>query len=296
MQWRKIGKSLLFPKKALLVLLLPISSAALVYAMLYLTDNDPLRIAAYVMAFYTLVIWCARVPKIIDRFKSVKNENRYAVRWQSDPRLRVNVSLGGSLVWNGAYALFQLGLGIYHRSFWYYSLAAYYFSLAVMRLLLVRHSARHRPGEKMRDELKYYRVCGGVFLVMNIALSVMMFCMISQNREVTHNEITVIANAAYTFFTLTKAIVNVIKYRKYNSPVFSASKAISLAAACVSMLTLEETMLTTFGRDSLSDLARLIFLSASGGAVSVIIVAMAAFMLVQSGRKLKILNSEKESE
>lgn len=295
MPWKKIGKALLFPNVVISAALLPISCAALVYAMLSLPDNNPVRIASYILAFYTLIIWCARAPKIYAFFKSFKNGNRYAVRWQSDPRLRVNVSLGSSFVWNSAYALFQLGLGIYHRSFWFYSLAAYYFSLAVMRFFLVRHSTRHNPGEKMRDELRHYRACGVVFLVMNLALSVMMFCMIHQNRQVAHNEITVIANAAYTFFTLTKAIVNVVRYRKYNSPVFSASKAISLAAACVSMLTLEETMLTTFSAGGIGGLARLIFLSASGGAVSVFIVAMAIFMLLQSGKKLKSLDEKEHS-
>lgn len=289
MTWKKLGKAVLFPHAAVMIILLPISAALLTYAMLTLEDTAPIRIASYVLAFYTLVIWCARAPKVFYAAKNVKRENKYAQLWFGDPRLRVNVSLGGSFLWNTAYAAFQLGLGIYHRSFWFYSLAAYYFSLAIMRFFLVRHSARHEPGERMREELRHYRTCGGVFLAMNMALSVMMACMISQNREVTHNEITVIANAAYTFFTLTKAIINVVRYRKYNSPVFSASKAISLAAACVSMLTLEETMLTTFGDGGMSSTARIIFMSASGGAVSAFIVAMAVYMLVQSGKRLNAL-------
>lgn len=289
MNVKKVTKALLFPHIALCVALLPVSAAALVCAMLRLKDTSPLRIASYILAFYTLTVWCMRVPNIIRFFKSVKHENKYARRWFSDPRLRVNVSLGSSFLWNSAYAVFQLGMGVYHRSAWFYSLAGYYFFLALMRFFLVRHSTRHKPGEKMREELLHYRTCGVVFLVMNLALSTMMFYMIYQNRDVKHHEISVIANAAYTFFTLTKAIVNVVKYRKYNSPVFSASKAISLAAACVSMLTLEESMLVTFSKEGMTELAKTIFLAASGAAVSIFIITMAIYMLVQGNRKIKSL-------
>ena len=72
------------------------------------------------------------------------------------------------------------------------------------------------------------------------------FFMLYWNRTFSHHMITAIAMAAYTFTAFTVAIVNVIKYRKYNSPVFLASKVISFASACVSMLTLTSTLLTTF--------------------------------------------------
>ncbi len=61
----------------------------------------------------------------------------------------------------------------------------------------------------------------------------MMFIMVYQGRNYGHHEITTIAMAAYTFTSFTMAIINVIKYRKYKSPVYSATKAISLSSACV---------------------------------------------------------------
>ena len=162
--------------------------------------------------------------------------------------------------------------------------------LAIMRFFLVQYTSRHKPGEKMREELKKYRNCGIVFLVMNLAVSVIMFFMVYWNRTFIHHEITTIAMAAYTFTSFTLAIINAVKYKKYNSPVFSASKAISLAAACVSMLTLESTMLTTFNDGSMDLMARRILLGASGGVVSVFIVAMAIYMIVQGSKKIKLEN------
>lgn len=55
--------------------------------------------------------------------------------------------------------------------------------------------------------------------------------------------------ALYTFYITTTAIIDIIKYRKYNSPVMSISKVIKLAAALVSMLFLETAMFAQFGAD-----------------------------------------------
>ena len=289
MDWKRIGKALLFPPVVVLIVLTPIAAAGLVHSMLRLEGTDPIRIGWYIFSFYTLTIFCARIPRLVRALQNFKNENRYVKLWTGDVRLRTNVTLSGSALWNGVYGALQLGLGIYHRSVWFYSLAAYYATLAAMRLFLVRYTLCHNPGEQMRQELKRYRACGWVFLLTNLALSGMMLYMITQNRRVRHNEITTIAMAAYTFTTLTLAVVNVIRCRKFNSPALSAAKVISLSAACVSMLTLENTMLTTFSGETMMPDKICLFLALSGGAVSIFIVAMAVYMIVQANRKLKSL-------
>lgn len=294
MNWKKILRALLFPHIAVLIVLLPIATAFLIYSMVALGTESIVAIISYVIAAYTLTVWCIRMPNIIKFFKAFKSENKLARRWQEDTRLRMNVSLYGTLIWNTAYGILQLGLGYWHRTFWFYSLAAYYISLAVMRFFLVRHTSRHKAGEKMLLELKKYRTCGIVFLIMNLALTLMIFFMVYWNRTFVHHEITTIAIAAYTFTSLTFAIINVIKYQKYQSPVYSASKAISLAAACVSMITLESTMLTTFGADTLDLFSKRIMLGASGGAISAFIIAMAIYMIVSSTKKIRLLKSRSE--
>ena len=260
MHLKKIAKALIFPHISIMIALLPIATALLIYSMVFADTESVTAIISYIIAAYTLMIWCCKIPHLIKSFKTFKSENKYARIWQEDVRLRVNVSLYGTLIWNTAYALLQLGMGFEHKTFWFYSLAGYYISLAVMRFFLVRHTSKHRHGEKIADELKKYRACGIIFLVMNTALTLMIFFMVYWNRTFNHHEITAIALAAYTFTSFTIATVNIVKYRKYNSPVYSASKAINLASACVSMLTLESTMLTTFGDGTMSLTERRIIL------------------------------------
>jgi hypothetical protein len=278
-----------------MILLVPIATVLLVGSMVFIGTESLVAIVSYVIAAYTLTVWCFKIPYLINFFKTFKNENKYARRWQDDTRLRVNMSLYGSLAWNALYGILQLWLGFYHHTFWFYSLGAYYICLGVMRFFLARHTTRYAPGERMQTEIKKYRACGIVFLVMNLALALIIFFMVYWNRTFEHHMITAIAMAAYTFTALTTAIINVIKYRKYNSPVFSASKAISLAAALVSMLTLESTMLTTFGDGTMTVVAQKWMLGATGGAISVLIVATAIYMIVVGTKKLKQLKSEVEN-
>jgi hypothetical protein len=144
----------------------------------------------------------------------------------------------------------------------------------------------------MRSELVRYRACGWVFLLINLALAAIVVFMLVWNRTFEHHMITAIAMAAYTFTAFTVAIVNVVKYRKYNSPVFSASKAISFAAACVSMLTLSSTMLTTFGDGTMGETQQKIMLGCIGFAVSGVVVAMAVGMILGGTKKIKQYGNE----
>ena len=287
MNWKAIGKALLFPHIAIMIALVPIAAAFLVYSMVCLGTESAIAIVSYVLAAYTLTVWCFKIPYLIRFFSTFKNENKYALRWRGDTRLRVNVSLYGSLVWNTLYGIFQMWLGFYHHTFWFYSIGAYYVCLAVMRFFLVLHTRKYAPGEQMRTELQKYRACGWVFLVMNLALTLIVFFMLYWNRTFIHHMITAITMAAYTFTAFTAAIVNIVRYKKYNSPVFSATKAISFASACVSMLTLTSTMLTTFNDGSMDVFAQKMILGSVGFSVSGVVVIMAISMIVKGTKLLK---------
>ena len=292
MDWKKLGKALLFPHVAVMIVLLPVAAVLLAVSMALIGTESVIAYISYVLAAYTLTVWCCKIPYLIRFFKTVKNENRYARMWLEDTRLRVNISLFGSLAWNTLYGLFQMWLGVVHRTFWFGSLGVYYICLAVMRYFLVSHTRRYAPGERMRSELIKCRACGWIFLVMNLALSLIVFFMLYWDRTFAHHMITAIAMAAYTFTTFTVAIVSMVRYKRYNSPVFSAAKAISFAAACVSMLTLTSTMLTTFGDGTMEPLARKMILGSVGVAVILVVVGMAVGMIARGTRRLKISEQE----
>ena len=83
MDWKKIGKALLFPHIAIVMILLLIATVFLVYSMVFMGTDSIISILSYVLAFYTLMVWTLRVPYFIRFFKNFKEENKYARRWQS---------------------------------------------------------------------------------------------------------------------------------------------------------------------------------------------------------------------
>ena len=98
--------------------------------------------------------------------------------------------------------------------------------LTVIRISLLYAAHGIAPGEDRIREYYCCRLCGAALLFMDIALSVIAFYMVCQNRGFTYHSIATIAMAAYTFAAFTVAVVNVIRYRKYNSPSVGVQGAI----------------------------------------------------------------------
>lgn len=284
---KKILRGLLFPPVFVLIPLVPLAAALLIAAFLLVPADSIVVYVSYALSAYALTVLCARAPAILRKGKAFKEENRYVRRYVSDVHLRLKLSLSASVILNTAYAAFQLALGFYHASVWFYALAAYYFLLAVMRFFLLRDVRTLAPGGNRGRELKRCRFCGAVLLVMDLALAVIVFYIAWQNRGFHHHPITTIAMAAYTFTSFTLAIVNMVKYRKYQSPLLSAAKAISLAAACVSMLTLETAMLSAFGEPSGGAEFRQTMTAATGAAVCLVVLVLAVYMIARPTKEIK---------
>ena len=293
--WKKVLWAIIFPHIAIVIALVPIAAVLLAYSFVFSDGEGVISYVSYGVSAYALTVVCFRIPRIIRFVKRIKEENRLVKKVINDPRFRVQFSLYFSFYFNVAYALFQLGLGIYHSSLWFYSLAAYYFLLAFMRMYLLGFVRSNEHGVLLEKEYKKCRICGIAMLVLNVALSVMVTYMVIVGLPTDYNDIVAIAMAAYTFTALTVGIVNVFNYRKYNSPVFSASKDINLASAVVSMMTLESAMLATFGDGSMDESKMLIVTASTGFAIMAFVLWLAIFMIIRSSKGLKKLKSVKEA-
>lgn len=284
---------ILFPHTAVILLLIPVSAVMLLYA--FYGKKACFRCAVCSIRFVGLYDdrgFVQKQPRILyKKARAIKQEKQIAVLYFSDAALRVKISLYGSFMINVLYAVMQLGLGFINHSVWFYALSGYYLLLAAMRFLLLKNSRNESLGKNLYREYLNYRLCGIILLLMNITLSVIAFYIVSQNKGFTYHYIMTISMAAYTFTVFTTAVVNLIRYRKYNSPVISASKIINLVAAFVSMLSLETAMFTAFGEGN-SPNFRKIMTACTGAAVCVIVLAMAIYMIDHSTKQLHQLEKE----
>lgn len=146
----------------------------------------------------------------------------------------------------------------------------------------------------MEIELKRYRLCGIVLLIMNQALAGIVVFMVHQNRGFDYPGLLIYAMATYSFYSIITAVINLVKFRKHGSPLLSAAKVINLVAAMVSILSLETAMLAQFGGDE-DPLFRKAMTGATGGGVCTIVIVIAAYMIWRATKMLKniqINNSE----
>ncbi len=289
MEWKRLI-NLLYPPIWAIALLVPICAAALVLIFINGYEEYPVAYAAYVLSFYTLCVIVMRCIKVIPkRYRTARQkvyDNPIGGRLMTDMPFRTHVSLYGSLVINLLYVALNIVSGILYHSAWFYVLAFYYTILALMRFLLVRFVNRIGIGRNRFKELRRSRSCGYILLTINLALSGAVLMILYQNKGYKYNGILIYVMALYTFWITVVAIKNLFKYKKLGSPVMSMAKIISMAAALVSMLSLETAMLTEFGSELTAE-QKWIFIALTGAGVSVIVVTMSVYSIVKNSREIK---------
>lgn len=289
MDLKKLIK-LLYPPVWLIALLVPLCTAALIFTFVGGYEEHPLAYASYVLSFYTLTAVVMRCIKTVpSRYRSAKRRvyaNPFGNKFMTDMKFRTHVSLYGSLAVSLLYVALNAVSGALYGSAWFYVLAFYYTILAVMRFLLVRFVNRTGIGRDRLKELRRSKLCGYILLTVNLALSGAVLMILYRNKGFEYNGILIYVMAAYTFYTAALAIINLVKYKKLGSPVMSMAKIINMAAALVSVLSLETAMFSQFGADFSVENQRLM-IALTGAGVSVAIVAMSVYSVAKNNEEIK---------
>ena len=293
MDWKKLGKKLLFPPVWLMVVLVIVSAVAL--ALIFVNGMEA-RIPAYivyVLAFYTLTvvtIFCAVVlPKQYGTIKQKIYDHPLGNRYMTDRVFRTNISLSASF----AVSMLYVGINLWSwhmlESYWFMVLAVYYSIMAVMRFLLVRYVRIQRIGTSMLGEWKRSRICAYILLLINLSLSGAVLMILYRNRGYDYPGIMIYVMALYTFYSTIHAIVDIVKYRKLGSPVMTTAKIVSLSAALVSMLNLETAMFTQFG-GNMAPATQRIFIILTGAGVSMTVVTLSVILIANANKEIRRIN------
>lgn len=290
---KPILKKMIFPKPSLVIISVFVATALLIYTFLYEEDYSPIAYLSYILSAYSLIIVCARFSRIPKgTFQIVMHRNAYIHRYLTDISFKTHVSLYLSLGLNVIFVVMKAFYGFYYHSVWFGTLAAYYIMLAVMRFLLLRYVNHREIGKKVVSEWKHYRLCGVILLLMNITLSGVVVLVVKKNESFRYAGYLIYIVAMYAFYNIISATMDVVKYKKYNSPVMSASKSIKLATALVSMLSLETAMLMQFDASKNPPAFRKAMTAATGGSVCMIVLLIAVYMVVRSTKQLKRLSNK----
>ena len=292
---KKVIHAVLFPKAAVIVLCAVLAALLLIYTFGFYGTGGWIAYASYVFSAYALVIVCiglwsmknsTAVKCVKDTVLEMAGQNPYVSRYKTDVVFKTKISLLLSLALNTGYAVLKFVTGIFYGSAWLITLAAYYTLLLTMRILLLLHINRNT--QEMAAEWKRCRACGVVLLFMNIVLTGMVVLVLRRGEGFAYPGYLIYAMALYDFYTMTMAIVNLVKSRKRKSPVLTAAKVINVAAALIAMLSLETAMITQFGAED-GETFRHTMIASTGGVICVIMAVMAVLMIVRSTKNIKEL-------
>ena len=210
-------------------------------------------------------------------------------RIKNDTHFRIKTFLFLSLVFNLLYSAFLFVVSRVFFSKWFFIMSIYYGLLSIARIFIFFQTDFKKNKQK---KILMMRTCGYFLLLLNVIVSIMMFLLIYTTNHVKHHEITVITLATYTFTTLTLAIIGTIKHFKGDNSLYSSIKIVSLISASVSIVTLTNTMLATFG-DGENHL-RSIILPILSAFVAIFIIVCAILMIIKANKQLRKLKNEQK--
>ena len=272
-------KKYLYPKTYILLIGVLTIIISLIYLIFFNGFGTSISYVLYLLMTYFLIVISIRIYNVI-KFKINKlvDSNKYLSKYKNDYKLIYKVSLFTSLIFNILYALFKLVSGIVFKSFWFISFALYYFLLIILRSNIAREELRDNVS--LKDEFIKYRNTGVILLLTNVILTIIILIIVNQKIMNIYPDWMAITVAVYTFYLLFNSIFNLIKYRKYKSPLISSSKIINVVTSLVSLISLEITLIPTFGGNQTEFFELMIMVT--GGGIALIIIIISLYMIIKS--------------
>lgn len=195
-----------------------------------------------------------------------------------------------SFILNIAYVIFIGVLAIITRSAWYISIAVYYLILTLIKGNIFHSKKKHDTEIK---QARAYRYCGIMFILLMLAFSGVIVLIYTSNMYFEYAGIMIYAVAAFTFYKLTFAIINIFRARRQEDLYIQSIRNINLVSALISIIVLQVAMFQAFAPENNTSVAN----GLTGGAVSLVVLMLGIFMIVKSNRKLKqIEQKEKDYE
>ena len=249
-------------------------------------------IIVYVLAAVSLTAACMCIYRdlrkgIIEKLLLTIKKTSYGARFLEDYTFRTILTTLPTFLINVVYTVYNGVIGVMNQSAWFITMAVYYSLLGIMRYFAVnterKTSRMENPKLIRKRELSVIRTDGILLLLLNLALSGVVLLTIAKGTAKTHSEIMVISIAAYTFYKITMAVINMVKVRKMQSPILITIRNIGVADALVSMLTLQTTMLASFQDTSSIDANRMNGIT--GLAVCILIALLGASMIYYASKR-----------
>lgn len=183
---------------------------------------------------------------------------------------------------NLLYAIYNGILGALNHSLWFAAMCVYFIILGTTRFATVLCERKSDKRVSIQTELFVMKFSGIMLTILSIVLMGVIYICLSQNIATKHDEIIMITIATYTFGKITTAIIRAVKQCNNPSPLLAAIRSIGYVEVAVSVLTLQRSMLVSFG--SMNDANKHILNVATGAAVCLFVLVLGITLLVKKER------------
>lgn len=250
-------------------------------------------ICAAISLAYSVFLIVRGIPKLRATIIAQAKKHAFTDNLISSYGFRTLIFFCVSFAINIAFALFNGAMGIITSSVWYGIMAFYYIFLSALRgaMLYGNIKVKKLAGERSENiaayKLKLYRLCGIALFVLELALAAAVTLMVLSARPTAYSEIMAITCAAYTFYKVIFAIVNLRKAKRLNDPVLQSFRNINLTDAAVSLLSLQVTLVAVFSDTNTESMK--ILNAVTGFTVCALTLVLGAVMIIGATKRLKKL-------
>lgn len=192
-------------------------------------------------------------------------------------------------VLNVTYVAFIGVLAIMTKSAWYISISVYYLILILMKGNIFYSKKKYDTEIK---KARAYRFCGIMFILLMIAFSGVIVLIYTSNMYFEFAGLMIYAVAAFTFYKLTLAIINIFKARYQDDLYIQSIRNVNLVSAMISIIVLQVAMFQAFSPKHNTSFAN----GLTGGVVSVLILLLGIFMIIKANKKLQQIYTSKHEE
>lgn len=151
-----------------------------------------------------------------------------------------------SLIFTMMFSLYNRIIGAINESLWHESISIYYFSLVLIKSIIYVYLKKRKSN---KNDILIFKITKTLLLILNILLIVPITLLILNKRTIEISLIFSIVVALYVTIKTTKTIINYVKYKNTNNILLNELKTIELTDVVVSILTLQNTLITINSND-----------------------------------------------
>ncbi len=201
-------------------------------------------------------------------------KNNIGSRLLDDKRYRAIIKAVFSLMFNLIFVFYNGILGITSGSLIFVASAVYYLLLSSMRFSVIRLERKYNE----KSDIQSATVTGILLIILSVVFHIIILFSIKYNTATSYGQITMIAIATFTFTKITVAIVTAVKHRRDNSRLIKAINNIRYSEVAVSLLTMQQSMLVSFGE--MNKKTAIILNACTGAGVCVFIMTLGIITLL----------------